>query len=96
MIAEQLAMEKEVVRVWFCNRRQKEKRINCPINLPLKSPLYNSRMVRPKTVYKRVPCHIYYTVAFTVSYFRSSFVLAIETYKFGKKKKKRRNDLGKD
>ncbi|XP_018414949.1 PREDICTED: POU domain, class 2, transcription factor 3 [Nanorana parkeri] len=45
MIAEQLAMEKEVVRVWFCNRRQKEKRINCPINLPLKSPIYNSRMV---------------------------------------------------
>ncbi|CAI9544781.1 unnamed protein product [Staurois parvus] len=48
MIAEQLAMEKEVVRVWFCNRRQKEKRINCPINLPLKSPIYNSRMVRFK------------------------------------------------
>ncbi|XP_075047367.1 POU domain, class 2, transcription factor 3 isoform X2 [Mixophyes fleayi] len=45
MIAEQLAMEKEVVRVWFCNRRQKEKRINCPINLPLKSPIYNSRMM---------------------------------------------------
>ncbi|CAJ0948673.1 unnamed protein product [Ranitomeya imitator] len=45
MIAEQLGMEKEVVRVWFCNRRQKEKRINCPINMPLKSPMYNSRMV---------------------------------------------------
>ncbi|KAG8569515.1 hypothetical protein GDO81_014442 [Engystomops pustulosus] len=45
MIAEQLAMEKEVVRVWFCNRRQKEKRINCPINMPMKSPMYNSRMV---------------------------------------------------
>ncbi|XP_041425159.1 POU domain, class 2, transcription factor 3 isoform X1 [Xenopus laevis] len=45
MIAEQLVMEKEVVRVWFCNRRQKEKRINCPMNLPLKSPVYNSRMV---------------------------------------------------
>ncbi|XP_068098975.1 POU domain, class 2, transcription factor 3 isoform X2 [Hyperolius riggenbachi] len=46
MIAEQLSMEKEVVRVWFCNRRQKEKRINCPITLsPLKSPMYNSRMV---------------------------------------------------
>ncbi|KAE8592293.1 hypothetical protein XENTR_v10018715 [Xenopus tropicalis] len=44
MIAEQLVMEKEVVRVWFCNRRQKEKRINCPMNLPLKSPVYNSRM----------------------------------------------------
>ncbi|XP_068591806.1 POU domain, class 2, transcription factor 2 isoform X2 [Cebidichthys violaceus] len=28
MIAEQLNMEKEVIRVWFCNRRQKEKRIN--------------------------------------------------------------------
>lgn len=29
-------MEKEVVRVWFCNRRQKEKRINPPG--PLDSP----------------------------------------------------------
>ncbi|XP_020496279.1 POU class 2 homeobox 2a isoform X2 [Labrus bergylta] len=28
LIAEQLTMEKEVIRVWFCNRRQKEKRIN--------------------------------------------------------------------
>ncbi|XP_029307565.1 POU domain, class 2, transcription factor 2 isoform X2 [Cottoperca gobio] len=27
-ISEQLNMEKEVIRVWFCNRRQKEKRIN--------------------------------------------------------------------
>nr|AAI25662.1 Zgc:136531 [Danio rerio] len=30
LIADQLSMEKEVVRVWFCNRRQKEKRINPP------------------------------------------------------------------
>ncbi|XP_034269947.1 POU domain, class 2, transcription factor 1 isoform X9 [Pantherophis guttatus] len=30
MIADQLKMEKEVIRVWFCNRRQKEKRINPP------------------------------------------------------------------
>ncbi|XP_069744590.1 POU domain, class 2, transcription factor 1b isoform X4 [Narcine bancroftii] len=30
MIADQLQMEKEVIRVWFCNRRQKEKRINPP------------------------------------------------------------------
>ncbi|KAI4806066.1 hypothetical protein KUCAC02_010656 [Chaenocephalus aceratus] len=30
MIADQLNMEKEVIRVWFCNRRQKEKRINPP------------------------------------------------------------------
>jgi len=27
-ISESLNMEKEVVRVWFCNRRQKEKRLN--------------------------------------------------------------------
>ncbi|XP_040576287.1 uncharacterized protein [Lepeophtheirus salmonis] len=27
-VADSLNMEKEVVRVWFCNRRQKEKRIN--------------------------------------------------------------------
>ncbi|XP_046389056.1 POU domain, class 2, transcription factor 2-like isoform X2 [Ischnura elegans] len=30
LLAETLSMEKEVVRVWFCNRRQKEKRINPP------------------------------------------------------------------
>uniref|UniRef100_I3MQG1 POU domain protein n=1 Tax=Ictidomys tridecemlineatus TaxID=43179 RepID=I3MQG1_ICTTR len=47
MIAEQLSMEKEVVRVWFCNRRQKEKRINCPVATPMKSPVYSSRMVSP-------------------------------------------------
>ena len=34
MISDSLNMEKEVVRVWFCNRRQKEKRINPP-------PIYN-------------------------------------------------------
>uniref|UniRef100_A0A2K5LAB9 POU domain protein n=1 Tax=Cercocebus atys TaxID=9531 RepID=A0A2K5LAB9_CERAT len=47
MIAEQLSMEKEVVRVWFCNRRQKEKRINCPVATPIKPPVYNSRLVSP-------------------------------------------------
>ena len=30
ILADSLNMEKEVVRVWFCNRRQKEKRINPP------------------------------------------------------------------
>ena len=33
MLADSLNMEKEVVRVWFCNRRQKEKRINPPSTL---------------------------------------------------------------
>lgn len=28
ILADSLNMEKEVIRVWFCNRRQKEKRIN--------------------------------------------------------------------
>lgn len=49
LIAEQLHMEKEVIRVWFCNRRQKEKRINpCgPPGPPGKSPgPYSPHMVR--------------------------------------------------
>lgn len=39
-LADRLCMEKEVVRVWFCNRRQKEKRINPPG--PMDSPTGNS------------------------------------------------------
>ncbi|XP_061411751.1 POU domain, class 2, transcription factor 3S-like isoform X7 [Lethenteron reissneri] len=42
MIAEQLHMEKEVVRVWFCNRRQKEKRINPPANTLVESTNSNA------------------------------------------------------
>ena len=33
VLADGLMMEKEVVRVWFCNRRQKEKRINPPSSI---------------------------------------------------------------
>lgn len=33
-LADRLCMEKEVVRVWFCNRRQKEKRINPTLDSP--------------------------------------------------------------
>ncbi|XP_040275724.1 POU domain, class 2, transcription factor 2 isoform X3 [Bufo bufo] len=52
VIAEQLNMEKEVIRVWFCNRRQKEKRINPCSSMPLipcqgKGQLYGSHMVSP-------------------------------------------------
>ncbi|XP_071843165.1 uncharacterized protein [Apostichopus japonicus] len=44
LLAEQLGMEKEVIRVWFCNRRQKEKRINPPSmmlpgGIPILGPL---------------------------------------------------------
>ncbi|KAJ8268373.1 hypothetical protein COCON_G00135450 [Conger conger] len=37
-MAEHLSMEKEVIRVWFCNRRQKEKRINPSSVTPLAQP----------------------------------------------------------
>lgn len=39
LIADQLNMEKEVVRVWFCNRRQKEKRINPPSSGSSSTPI---------------------------------------------------------
>ncbi|XP_078736603.1 POU domain, class 3, transcription factor 2-B-like [Lampetra fluviatilis] len=32
-LADSLQLEKEVVRVWFCNRRQKEKRMTPPLSL---------------------------------------------------------------
>jgi class 1 POU domain transcription factor len=32
-IAEGLRLDKEVVRVWFCNRRQREKRVKTSLNL---------------------------------------------------------------
>uniref|UniRef100_A0A2I3SUL3 POU domain protein n=2 Tax=Pan troglodytes TaxID=9598 RepID=A0A2I3SUL3_PANTR len=53
LIAEQLHMEKEVIRVWFCNRRQKEKRINpCSAAPMLPSPgkpaSYSPHMVTPQ------------------------------------------------
>ncbi|KAL7886560.1 hypothetical protein AOLI_G00042810 [Acnodon oligacanthus] len=50
LIAEQLNMEKEVIRVWFCNRRQKEKRIN-PSNAtpPLPS--------QPQPASHKPPCY---------------------------------------
>lgn len=38
-LADSLTMEKEVVRVWFCNRRQKEKRINPPGSGGMGSPM---------------------------------------------------------
>ncbi|KAF5902626.1 POU domain, class 2, transcription factor 1-like isoform X1, partial [Clarias magur] len=47
MIADQLNMEKEVVRVWFCNRRQKEKRINPPSSSTSNTPI--------KTVFTHSP-----------------------------------------
>ena len=42
-VSDNLCMEKEVVRVWFCNRRQKEKRMNPSANIsPAGSPAPSS------------------------------------------------------
>ena len=38
-ISDGLCLEKEVVRVWFCNRRQKEKRLNPNSDSPGSSPI---------------------------------------------------------
>ncbi|KAI4890328.1 hypothetical protein NFI96_018357, partial [Prochilodus magdalenae] len=50
LIAEQLNMEKEVIRVWFCNRRQKEKRINPSSATP---PLPS----QPQPASHKTPCY---------------------------------------
>uniref|UniRef100_A0A3Q2QK24 POU domain protein n=1 Tax=Fundulus heteroclitus TaxID=8078 RepID=A0A3Q2QK24_FUNHE len=52
LIAEQLNMEKEVIRVWFCNRRQKEKRINPSSATP---PLPSQPPTAPQT--HKPPCY---------------------------------------
>ncbi|XP_072317198.1 POU domain, class 2, transcription factor 2 isoform X2 [Eucyclogobius newberryi] len=52
LIAEQLNMEKEVIRVWFCNRRQKEKRINPSSATP---PLPSQPPSAPAT--HKTPCY---------------------------------------
>ncbi|XP_056236196.1 POU domain, class 2, transcription factor 2 isoform X6 [Seriola aureovittata] len=52
LIAEQLNMEKEVIRVWFCNRRQKEKRINPTSATP---PLPSQPPTAPPT--HKPPCY---------------------------------------
>ncbi|XP_041037058.1 POU domain, class 2, transcription factor 2-like [Carcharodon carcharias] len=55
LIAEQLTMEKEVIRVWFCNRRQKEKRINPASNVGIsahthsKPSIYSPHLIPPQT-----------------------------------------------
>ncbi|XP_061633042.1 POU class 2 homeobox 2a isoform X2 [Phyllopteryx taeniolatus] len=52
LLAEQLIMEKEVIRVWFCNRRQKEKRINPSSSTP---PLPNQPASAPPA--HKAPCY---------------------------------------
>uniref|UniRef100_A0A5S6Q9F4 POU domain protein n=1 Tax=Trichuris muris TaxID=70415 RepID=A0A5S6Q9F4_TRIMR len=44
-MAEELQLEKEVVRVWFCNRRQKEKRMTSP-----QAPVPNHEEMPPQSI----------------------------------------------
>ena len=48
-ISDGLCMEKEVVRVWFCNRRQKEKRMNPNSASPGSSPIHPGAMYSTPT-----------------------------------------------
>ncbi|XP_064651380.1 POU domain protein 2-like isoform X2 [Lineus longissimus] len=50
MLGDSIGMEKEVVRVWFCNRRQKEKRINPPNSMSndMVMRMVNSSMLTSK------------------------------------------------
>lgn len=53
-LAEEHNLEKDVVRVWFCNRRQKAKRLRCcgPVTInPLLSPVYGVMTVSDRVTY---------------------------------------------
>uniref|UniRef100_A0A8K9UET0 POU domain protein n=1 Tax=Oncorhynchus mykiss TaxID=8022 RepID=A0A8K9UET0_ONCMY len=50
LIADQLNMEKEVIRVWFCNRRQKEKRINPPSSSAFQKSIFSSPTTANRTL----------------------------------------------
>lgn len=66
LIAEQLNMEKEVIRVWFCNRRQKEKRINPSSATP---PLPSQAPTAPPT--HKPPCYSPHMVNLTLPHITS-------------------------
>ncbi|XP_059136552.1 POU domain, class 2, transcription factor 1 [Peromyscus eremicus] len=55
LIAEQLNMEKEVIRVWFCNRRQKEKRINPPSSGGTSSSPIKAKWINPSSLVATTP-----------------------------------------
>lgn len=62
LMAEQLNMEKEVIRVWFCNRRQKEKRINPSSSTTPPLPSQTSPVVTHKA-----PCYSPHMVKYTMN-----------------------------
>ncbi|XP_072254478.1 POU domain, class 2, transcription factor 1 isoform X5 [Pyxicephalus adspersus] len=67
MIADQLHMEKEVIRVWFCNRRQKEKRINPPSNGGSSSSPIKAMFPSPTPLVASTPSLVTSTAANTLT-----------------------------
>ena len=68
LLADNLNMEKEVIRVWFCNRRQKEKRINPPSSFSSMQMLNQINMATaPGTVTPASPLTTVSTSAVPVS-----------------------------
>ncbi|KAM6935250.1 POU domain, class 2, transcription factor 2 [Lycodopsis pacificus] len=74
MIAEQLNMEKEVIRVWFCNRRQKEKRINPSSATP---PLPSQPPTAPQA--HKQPCYSPHMMSSQLSQAVTSLSTAVTT-----------------
>ncbi|XP_068150779.1 POU domain protein 2 isoform X2 [Drosophila tropicalis] len=60
-LSERLHMDKEVVRVWFCNRRQKEKRINPSLDLdsPTGTPLSSHSFGYPTPQALNMSAHVH-------------------------------------
>ncbi|XP_077465207.1 POU domain, class 3, transcription factor 4-like [Stigmatopora argus] len=56
-LADTLQLEKEVVRVWFCNRRQKEKRMTPPGELPPPPPTHDGSYSHGGTAGDTSSCH---------------------------------------
>nr|XP_046158933.1 POU domain, class 2, transcription factor 2-like isoform X7 [Oncorhynchus gorbuscha] len=73
-IADQLSMEKEVIRVWFCNRRQKEKRINPNSATP---PLPSQPPQAPPT--HKPPCYSPHMMSSQLSSQLSQAVTSLST-----------------
>ncbi|KAM9321442.1 POU domain, class 2, transcription factor 1 isoform 2-T2 [Gastrophryne carolinensis] len=67
MIADQLHMEKEVIRVWFCNRRQKEKRINPPSSGGSSSSPIKAMFPSPTPLVASTPSLVTSTAATTLT-----------------------------
>jgi len=58
LIAESLTLEREVVRVWFCNRRQKEKRMTAPVGGPASTHLLQPDPVQCFSVVDGLICPV--------------------------------------